>query len=153
MRFFIDGEWDGFKGQLLSLALVPEDERAGPYLYLEFEHGLIQEPWVAENVMPHMLGGNLVTREQGQRALEGFLTFWGNGIHVVADWPEDIERFCEFLIVGPGQRINMPRMTFEVIPGLNAVDLYSETPHNALEDAKAIRAAVLGMEALAGEGS
>jgi hypothetical protein len=31
MRYFIDAEFNGFGGQLISLALVPEDEDAVPF--------------------------------------------------------------------------------------------------------------------------
>jgi len=31
MRYFIDAEFNGFGGQLISLALVPEDEEAVPF--------------------------------------------------------------------------------------------------------------------------
>ena len=49
MRYWIDCEYNGFGGQLLSLALVRED---GHNLYIVYD--VIQEldPWVKKNVMP-----------------------------------------------------------------------------------------------------
>ena len=58
--------------------------------------------------------------------------------------PEDIAHFCQSLIVGPGARINTPHLTMEIRRDLDAV---SEIPHNALSDARAIRAVHLAMEA------
>ena len=145
MRLFIDGEWNGFGGELLSLALVPEIEKE-PVFYMEFPVPDKVDPWVAANVLPH-LSRRKETREQAQRSLAFYLNLRAfQPVHIVADWPEDIERFCNLLITGPGKRIDIPRMTFEVIPGLHAVSDHSDVPHNALEDARAIRTAVQLME-------
>lgn len=142
MRLFVDGEWDGFGGQLLSMALVPEFENGISPWYVEFEHGPIQDPWVQENVIPHLTDEKRSLAD-AQRSLAFYLSLESfQLVHIVADWPEDIERFCKLLIVGPGERIDIPRMTFEVVPGLNAVEEFSEVAHHAVADARAIRAAV-----------
>lgn len=57
-------------------------------------------------------------------------------VQQIADWPEDVAHFCNFLITGPGTRIDTPPLTFEVRRDLDAV---SKIPHNALEDARAMR--------------
>ncbi len=147
MRLFIDGEWNGFGGELLSLALVPEFEGPVSPWYMEFWFSPDEiDPWVAENVIPH-LNGEKHCREGAQRSLAVYLNLPAfQPVHIVADWPEDIERLCNLLITGPGERIHIPRITFEVIPGLNTVSAHSDVPHNALEDARAIRKAVQLME-------
>ena len=44
MRYFLDTEFNGFGGQLLSLALVPED--GGEEFYITLQHDGPFEPWV-----------------------------------------------------------------------------------------------------------
>jgi hypothetical protein len=64
---------------------------------------------------------------------------------LVADWPEDIQHFCELLITGPGLRLDTPPLTIEIRRDLDAV---SALPHNALEDARAIKRKHLELEAI-----
>lgn len=141
MRYFLDCEFNGYRGDLISLALVRED---GQELYLAWPRNDNLVPWVAENVMPiidvpgasphiHRLGG------------------WGGLIEVflrgdpypviVADWPDDIRYFCECLITGPGTMVDVDDpLQFEV----RRVDAYpteleGAVQHNALWDARALR--------------
>ena len=136
MIFFIDTEFNSFKGELISMALVGEDG-------CEF-YGVLNcanpDPWVAQHVMP-VLGKPPMMKVDMQRQLEYFLSAYAS-IHIIADWPEDIMHFCDFLITGPGQRINTPALSMEIRRDLDAV---SAVPHNALEDAKAIRKLYLEM--------
>jgi hypothetical protein len=67
--------------------------------------------------------------------LFGFLN-WFDSIHLVADWPEDIKHFCEQVITGPGEMMNIPSFTCEVRRDLNTKN--SKILHNALEDARAL---------------
>lgn len=129
MRLFIDGEWNGFGGELISMALVAED---GSEFY-EVLGCDDPEPWVSENVMPK-LGKTPIDYDVLQQRLATFLT-WFDAVHIVADWPEDIERFCRLLITGPGTRIDTPPLTMEIV----RVDAPSENPHNALADARGLR--------------
>ncbi len=129
MRIYIDCEFNGFRGELISMALVAEN---GEYWYqsLGCENPV---PWVAEHVMP-IIGIAPISRSAFQRGIAHFLARY-DAIHVIADWPEDIAHFCETLITGPGLRINTPPLTMEVRRDLDA---QSATPHNALSDAIAI---------------
>jgi len=140
MRIWIDTEFNEFRGELISLALVAEDGR-------EFYEVLpCKKPgnWVAANVMP-ILGKPPIAPQQLALYLQNWLS-WFDTVHIVADWPEDIEHFCRALIVGPGLRINTPPLTMEVRRDLDGI---SQLPHNALADAKANRLAHLEMEAAA----
>jgi hypothetical protein len=136
MKLFIDGEWNSYGGELISLALVPE---IGEHFY-EVLGCDSPDPWVAENVMPK-LGKNRITMSEMQEKLEVYLSQF-ESIHIVADWPEDIMWFCKVLITGPGTRINTPPLSLEVL----RVDTVSMNPHNALADAGALRAWWLGLE-------
>jgi hypothetical protein len=136
MKLFIDGEWNSYGGDLISLAIVPE---IGEYFY-EVLGCDNPDPWVAENVMTK-LGKNRITMSEMQEKLEVYLSQF-ESIHIVADWPEDIMWFCKVLITGPGTRINTPPLSLEVL----RVDTVSTNPHNALADAGALRTWWLGLE-------
>lgn len=148
MRFFIDGEWNGWRpddnhvSDLISLALVPEDPKLKSF-YFENEaiDSLYVVPWVYDNVLPQLLGANRfrMSLANAQYAMGHYL-FEFKEITIIADWPEDIERFCRFLITGPGERIPTPPLKFELIDfGTLKVNVVSERPHNALFDAIANR--------------
>ncbi|MGH6658758.1 MAG: hypothetical protein ACREBM_03785, partial [Sphingomicrobium sp.] len=51
MRYFLDTEYNGWGGALISLALVPDD---GEELYLTLAVGDPIEAWVERNVMPYL---------------------------------------------------------------------------------------------------
>lgn len=129
MRVFIDCEYNEFKGELISMALVSEDGREW------YESLGCDKPgaWVAEHVMP-IIGITQVDKESFQASLEWFLEGF-DAVHLVADWPEDIAHFCQALITGPGERISTPPLTMEVL----RVDAPSRQPHNALADARGLR--------------
>lgn len=134
MRLFLDTEFNGFSGSLMSLALVPEDPSA-PEFYKELELREQLHPWVRENVVPHLFLSP-VGFTQFQSELAVYL-FQFRDIEIVADWPDDIRHLCESLITGPGLRINTPnpiRFTLDM-----SIEYVSEVPHNALHDARAIR--------------
>lgn len=144
-RLFLDCEWNDYRGELISMALVPETD-AFPFFYAVF--GCMKPtPWVARHVMP-VLGGKHfnVSHEEAREGLTDYLgDDDGPPWLIVADWPEDIERFCHFLIIGPGQRIKVPELAFWI--AREAGDAaQSQVPHNAVEDALALRAAVLNSE-------
>ena len=129
MKLWIDCEFNEFQGALISMALVDEQGREW-YEVLPCEN---PGAWVAEHVMP-ILGKQPVPREVAQASLQAWLAVYP-GIHVIADWPEDIAHFNQFLITGPGTRLNTPALTMEVV----RIDAPSELPHNALADARGIR--------------
>lgn len=137
MKLWIDTEFNEFRGDLISLALVDEAGREF-YEVLPCYH---PGNWVAANVMP-ILNKPAISLPELQRRLQNWLLHYPS-IHIVADWPEDIEHFCRVLIVGPGLRINTPPLTMEVRRDLEGA---SQLPHNALADAKANRLAHLSME-------
>ena len=136
MRYFIDTEFNGFGGKLMSMALVPENLNA-PEFYCEIEVKDQLDPWVAVNVAPHMFQAP-VSYSEFQIALSRYLlNIEADEITIVADWPDDIRYFCEAMITGPGERIIMPT-NISFVLDLN-INYTSAVPHNALHDARAIR--------------
>jgi hypothetical protein len=134
IKLFLDTEFNGFNGKLMSMALVPEDSSKREF-YKELLMTDPLDPWVRENVVPHM---HLVpcSRNEFQQALGQYLWEMGNCV-VIADWPDDIRHFCESLITGPGMCMSLlPNICFELDWG---IEYESQVPHNALHDARAIR--------------
>lgn len=134
MRLFLDTEFNGFEGELLSMALVPEDE-SKPIFYKELNFTGQLHPWVRENVVPHMILPPIGYGEF-QNSLANYL--WEIGeCTIIADWPDDIRHFCESLITGPGMCLSLlPNIKFELDWG---IDYESKVPHNAMWDAIGIR--------------
>ena len=115
------------------MALVCEDGKE----WYEVTHCYKPEGWIAENVMPVIYKTPVYYREM-RASLSRFIRDY-DAMHIIADWPEDITRFCDLLITAPGQCIDHPPLTFEVLP----LRCKSEVPHNALYDARAIKIAYL----------
>ena len=134
MRLFLDTEFNGFQGKLISMALVPEDASA-PEFYRELEIKDQLHPWVRDNVVPHLFLPPCSFSEF-QKELGNYL--WKIGeCTIIADWPDDIRYFCESLITGPGMMMKfVNNIKFELDFG---IDYDSLVPHNALHDARAIR--------------
>lgn len=126
----MDCEFNGFKGKLISMALVAENGQEW------YEVIPCDDPveWVAENVVPILNREPLKNMRELTSSLFQFLHQF-KAVHIVTDWPEDIQHFCEALITGPGERISTPPLTMEVL----RIDAKSEIPHNALADARGIR--------------
>lgn len=134
MRLFLDTEFNGFNGKLISMALVPEKQTDFEF-YKELEIKDQLHPWVRDNVVPHLILPS-ITYGEFQNSLASYLFSVGD-CTIIADWPDDIRYFCEALITGPGMMINlMHKIKFELDLGIKYESL---VPHNALHDARAIR--------------
>jgi len=135
MRLFLDCEFNGFGGDLLSMAIVTEDSM-GPQFYREIKFSGILNSWVADNVVP-LFDQEAVDYEVFQQDLCAFLSDIDD-INVVVDWPDDIRYFCEAVITGPGERMHLPNpIRFTMDTDIDGYD--SMVPHHALHDACAIR--------------
>jgi hypothetical protein len=162
MRYFLDTEYNGWGGALLSLALVPEDGGQEFYITLDWDFPL--EAWVERNVVPYLdtvpeaLVSQRLKREDAARALSAWLIREHDSqsfahhpdpvvFELVADWPEDISHVCTLVTIGPGSMVELPPITFALVelPGFSTA-ANSKVPHNALHDARALRDHVLGLE-------
>jgi len=142
MNLYLDTEFNGFGGELISLALVPEfrlirslDCPFGDEFYEVVEFELPAVDWVAKNVIP-VLGKTPLERGDFIDAIHGYLRWLpSEDFIVIADWPEDIAHFCKLLCWDGGNQLRF-------FPSFRLVDsgkLNSTIPHNALEDARALR--------------
>ena len=149
MRYFLDTEYNGAGGALLSLALVPD---GGDELYLTLRSPDPLLDWVERHVVPYLdsvpeqLSCPRLPREDAADALERYLGP-DEDPFILADWPEDIAQFCNLMITGPGDMVELRRVTFRLAPMSNfSTAANSKVPHNALHDARALRDHVLTIE-------
>jgi hypothetical protein len=143
MRYFLDTEYNGFGGALLSLALVPDDGDEEFYVTIAHEGPL--DPWVERHVVPFLdmvpdsLRSPRLSREAAAEALASWLQH-DPAPHIVADWPEDLSHFAMLLVTGPGRMLSVPpfKLAFEPLNNFSTA-ANSAVPHNALHDARALR--------------
>lgn len=97
MRYTIDCEFDGHGGRLLSMCLIPEFP--AKVFYYVVDQAPVSDPWVAENVVPHMLsvpdGINIIfgTELELGDALRAYIGDEDTPT-ILADSCIDIGRFC-----------------------------------------------------------
>jgi hypothetical protein len=134
-KIFIDCEFNEFGGDLISMALVAESGQEF-YEVLNLENDEKYGSWVFANVVP-WLDKEPIDKQLFQQRLWQFINQWEE-VHIIADWPDDIKYFCTSLITGPGMAINTPlKLTMQIDRELTTDT--SKIPHNALEDARAIK--------------
>jgi hypothetical protein len=154
MRYYLDTEFDGAGGPLLSLALVREDGES-IYLIRDFEPMTV---WVRRNVRPVMFDcptTPIISTDAGDLAAKAaeFLAS-DPGPLIVADWLADIAQVCTLLTTRSlywsdpdGDLRGMPPLRF----ACGNVDAYPTTlpgavQHNAWWDAMALRHALTARE-------
>lgn len=143
VRFYIDCEFDGHNGPLLSMALVREDGHS-IHIRADIEP---MDLWVRKNVLPIMdqhdaSESATVYHDRVGDVIRQFIGRCERPV-IIADSPVDIGRFCRALSTGSdGQwaSTDYPLMQFEV----HNVDCYpteleGAVQHNAWWDAMALR--------------
>ena len=143
MKYYLDCEFNGFGGELISIALVAETG-ASIYCVLVREPDAPTEAWVAANVIPILDDcpkPPLVVRRSHASAMIADFLAWDQAPVIVADWPDDIRYLCELLITGPGKCVKLDGLKFEWV----RVDAWPNeiagaVQHNAWWDAQALRA-------------
>lgn len=134
MKYYIDTEFDGWQGRLMSLAMVRED---GQVKYWIVKGPVPKDPWVLENVVPIMHRGpyEVVTKEDLSKEIWNFIKKDTDPI-IVVDWLTDIQHFCDVMVFGPGKCRSIKHCKFEFNRAYGTYE--SRVPHNAYYDALAI---------------
>jgi len=146
MIYFLDCEFNGFGGELISLALVRQD---GESIYCVAPVSKKKcEQWVKDNVLPILwdipspLPGMAYKCDNTADIGRKIKTLIGNDHDpvIIADWPDDIKYFNECLITGPGMMVGIDNLTFRMV----RVDSYpsklkNAVRHNAWWDAMALK--------------
>ena len=149
MRYFLDTEYNGFGGGLISLALVPEEGDQEYYVVVPTSEE--PHPWVARHVMPYLrsVPAMLYNELDPVAAAHDIAAYLGTDPdpEIVCDWPEDIALFCRLIQTSDGQIVELANVRFHFLrtPGFSTAR-NSRVPHNALHDARALRDFVLMLE-------
>lgn len=143
-RVFLDTEFNGFGGELISMALVTEDGLEW-YAALDYAH-MDLNPWVAENVIPKLA---VKPMNQGEFLLRfhSFAQLNCREAEIIADWPADFTHFNRLMDkVGEqlGFMLPMPYKMSLIESGPYLRDERYE--HNALYDARALKDWYVGQD-------
>lgn len=149
MRLFLDTEFNGFGGELISMAIVAEDGREW-YGVLPLPDKM--HPWVREHVFPFLahpdgpkLPNRYANKHEFQSSLAKFLAQFPDA-EIIADWPSDFEHLC-YMMTYAGQQAGW-RIPINCTMRLERVSgIESEIPHNALSDARALKQAYMRQHA------
>lgn len=134
MKLYLDTEFNGHGGELISLALVPGHIYTSWYAAVEMTQCV--DPWVSEHVLPK-LQTNPIPAADFRRGFHAYIARFDSP-EIICDYFADAIHFLS-LLAGPTYEtsIYFPfQMTMLVTPTGQPV---SVNPHNALADAIALR--------------
>jgi hypothetical protein len=150
MRYFLDTEFNGFGGALLSVGLAAEHGGEDYYVAI-MPLPETPDPWVERHVLPYLhsvppMLDNRLDRVAAAQDLARYLSADADPL-LVADWPEDIALVARLLMTGATDVVDLPRLGFDYVrtPGFATAGA-SRVPHNALHDARALRDHLLALE-------
>lgn len=133
MKLYLDTEFNGHGGELISMAIV---SAYGHSWYYACKPMFQIDPWVQEHVIPVLDTEYLnpaIFRLDFQRWIKDF-----SDPEIVCDWHADAKHFCDLMLGHDYEHsLDMP-FTITVLktpPG----QPISKRPHNALADAIALR--------------
>lgn len=172
MNYFIDCEFDGHNGPLLSIGIVPEDHRpqaglakTGLYIAIDRPPALVRDPWVRDNVLPRteadvsdiQRNAFVVMQSTLARARTAVQTYFrqDRSAQVWADSVVDIARLCRLLSTDEYGKYKS--FDGDILFAVWDVDVYSKAfmdpadpaharRHNAYWDAMALRNAYLSRD-------
>jgi len=147
MRYYIDCEFDGHNGPLLSFAIVREDDPWTKSLHVTVR-ALAYDDWVLHNVVSVMDEHESATDVSNVHPnhVGGFLRRFisdDDSPVIIADSPVDIGRFCQALMTNDSGDYcpnDIDLIEFEVHDiSAYPTDLPRAVQHNAWWDAMALR--------------
>lgn len=92
-------------------------------------------PWVLENVIPVLNKEPISDKQFNHKFWSWLVNLDIPATDIYADWPEDLAYFLREMCRPEGKRIG-GEYKFHLI---NSGAIYTEIPHNALEDARGLR--------------
>ena len=140
MNLYLDVEFNGHGGDLISLALAAPDGKHWYGLVPGMsEMGLSAHPWVKEHVVPHIFAMPFTVDpadgiEAFRHSLRNYLSYRSGSI-IYADWPDD---FAHLMRVMSGPAYEQSWIVDIGMQLLAESDPKPEVPHNALSDAIAL---------------
>lgn len=138
MDIFVDCEFNGFGGELISMAMVTGD---GDMWYGVKSYPKVWDKWVYENVYP-VLHADPIGADAFRSSALAFLSKY-NKPRICVDWYTDLVHFYG-LFAGDS---HTESVGYACTSEIRLIDKYdSAIPHNALADAKAIRDVWYGVQ-------
>lgn len=141
MKYYVDCEFDGHNGPLLSIAAVRED---GLSVYVQ-THNIARDPWVVENVAPLMEAGpfsTMIPEAHVGHELRQLLDGDDDPV-IVADSPVDVQRFFQAFMTNDegGYHANFKPVIRAEVYDVESypTNLEGAVQHNAWWDAMALR--------------
>lgn len=132
MRIYLDTEFNGFGGELLSMALVADD---GSEWYEVRDPKAPLDYWVCDHVAPKF-EKEPIDDWHFRRSLHSFLRSYRNP-EIVADWHADFVHFFDSFHGRDYKESLDWSCTTRLLSGPS--DVKPDNPHNALSDARALR--------------
>lgn len=137
---FLDCEFNGHNGRLISMAMVSNLTDREFYEVLPIPHTEKLVPWVEQNVIP-ILNKPAISEDVFREKITHFL-LTHSGEPVAADSPADFRYLCDYLHHLDADEkymyLNIELIMMLVVP--NRLHYWPENPleHNALSDAKTL---------------
>ena len=136
-RVFLDCEFNGFGGELISLAMVTE---SGEEWYEVLNDEPVRpQPWVKVNVLPK-LGKERVPATKFYLSFHAWTQLHCREAEIIADWPADFTHF-NMIMDEVGRQLGfMLPMPYKMSLIERREEIITpELAHNALNDARALR--------------
>ena len=133
MNIYLDTEFNGFGGQLISMAMVCPDGR-GFYHVRELPARI--DPWVEKHVVPMLGTSDRLLDEEFRAEFHQFLMGFQNPT-IICDWHADAVHFFNWMAgidYGSSLDFACQMRVLKTPPGYPV----SKQPHNALADAIAL---------------
>jgi hypothetical protein len=130
-RLYLDCEFNGFGGELISMALVSNEGRRHWYQVKKIPTQV--NPWVADNVIP-ILGKSPIGNDMFKKSLHEFLMD-EQPDEIIADWPSDLMHFFNELHGNNYEETLNISLAAKLLP---QAETSPREPHNALSDAFAL---------------
>lgn len=144
MKYYLDCEFDGVNGPLITIALIAEDSRD---IYIVTDHTDIKDPWVTENIIPILDSHSCTnvfktTQDLVGSLLRDFLISDDSPV-IISDSTADVGYFTRAYgvdIDGTYHRLGKKRISF-IVENVKPfpTDLENITRHNAHGDALALQ--------------
>lgn len=131
MALYLDTEFNGHGGGLISLALI--SSKTGREFYGVVPLPRPVHPWVRENVVP-VLGRDPEPRGEFRGRLHVFMALHA-GEEIIADWPDDFALLMREMSGPEYEKSWMVECCMRLVA---SGELSPNTPHNALSDARAL---------------
>lgn len=129
MTLFLDTEFNGHGGELISLAIT---STTGEEFYGVLPMPSKVHPWVQEHVVPYLMK-DAEPHHVFRARLATFLQLHQPG-PIFADWPEDFIHLLWAITEPNGARVHV-ELDMRLI---HSGDVKPAVPHNALSDARAL---------------